>query len=283
MGNELISHSEADAHSQCEKKHDYAHIQKLQPKGTSIALDRGNAGHLIFEVFFTQLKAGVPTEQAKQTALMNPELMQSYSMVAVGEAMGYCVFWIDNIWPTLGWKIVSVEEKFQIEVESGLIYPLKADLIVDIRGSLVLVDHKFTYDAYGDTVIRLLPQMPRYAGALRKLGIPIEYGIYNFIRTRTLKDPAARFVQKEVKFNNHRIKQSILELIQEMQDIKRFEDTPVELRRIPIRTANKMNCDHCGFAELCAAELEGKDTKLMRELDFTENTYGYTDMNEEVA
>lgn len=278
MPNELISHSEVESFSQCEKKHEYAHIQKIQPKSSSIALDRGNAGHLMFEVFFKSLKEGKPTSIAKQLALMNPELMQKYPMVAVGEAMGYVTYWIDNIWPRLGWKIVDVEREFRINVGEGLIYPLKCDLIVEINGELHLVDHKFTYDAYGESVERLLPQMPRYAGALRKLGINIRGGIYNYIRTRPLKDPASRFVQSPVKFNDNRIKESILDLIQEMRTIHQLELTPVNERRRSVRTANKMNCGNCGFAELCARELEGKDTTILRQLEFTENTYGYVDL-----
>ena len=280
MPNELISHSEVEAFGQCEKKHEYAHIQKIQPKKSSLALDRGNAGHLMFEVFFKELLKGTPTEEAKQIAIMNPELMQQYSLQAVGEALPWVAYWIDNVWPTLGWKVVAVEVKNQIPVGEGLIYPFKYDLLVEIRGELVLVDHKFTYDAYSDQTIKILPQMPRYAGALRKLQIPVKYGIYNFVRTRKLNDPNARYKQVPVYFNDTRIKNSILELIQEMRAIKELEETPADKRRLSIRTANKMNCDHCGFSELCARELEGKDTKILRQLEFEENTYGYTEEEE---
>jgi CRISPR/Cas system-associated exonuclease Cas4 (RecB family) len=280
MPNELISHSEVEAFSQCEKKHEYAHIQKIQPKKSSLALDRGNAGHLMFEVFFKSLKEGMPTEEAKRLALMNPELMRLYPMVAVGEAMGWVTYWIDNVWPTLGWKVVAVEQKYEIQVGEGLKYPFKFDLLVEFKGELVLVDHKFTYDAYSEDVCRLLPQMPRYAGAMRKLGIDVRYGIYNFIRTRSLKDPAARFHQQPVKFGDTRIKNSIMELVQEMKAIKQLEDTPVASRRLSIRTANKMNCDHCGFKELCARELEGQDTTILRKLEFEDNSYGYTEESE---
>ena len=66
-----------------------------------------------------------------------------------------------------------------------------------------------------------------------------------------------------------------------MKAIQTFETTPIERRPIAIRVANKMNCDHCGFAELCAMELEGRDTTLMRKNDFEDNTYGYVDESEE--
>lgn len=275
--NELISHSEVEAFSQCEKKHEYAHIQKIQPNKSSTALDRGNAGHLIFEVFLKGIKAGLNVESAKQQALMNPKLMEKYPMVAVGEAMGWCSYWIDNVWPRLGWKIVEVETEYQIPVGEGLIYPLKVDAIIEKRGELEIVDHKFTYDAYSDIVCRLNPQMPRYAGALRKLGINIRRGTYNFIRTRPLKNPEDRYKQVPVNFNDNRIKQSIMEMIQEMKTIKELEETPIERRRLSIRTANKMNCDHCGFNELCARELEGQDTTILRKLEFIPNTYGYVE------
>jgi len=277
MPNELISHSEVEAFSQCEKKHEYAHIQKIQPKKSSLALDRGNAGHLMFEVFFKSLKEGLPTAEAKQLALMNPELMQLYPMVAVGEALGWVSFWIDNIWPTLGWKVVAVEQKYEIQVGEGLKYPFKFDLLIEYKGELVLVDHKFTYDAYSEDVCRILPQMPRYAGAMRKLGINVRSGIYNFIRTRPLKNPMDRYKQEPVKFGDTRVMNSIKELVQEMKTIKELEETPIERRRLSIRTANKMNCDHCGFKELCARELEGKDTTILRKLEFEENSYGYVE------
>ena len=47
---------------------------------------------------------------------------------------------------------------------------------------------------------------------------------------------------------------------------------------LPMHTTNKMNCGNCQFSDLCAEELSGKSTKLMREAFFENNTYGYEDV-----
>src|SRR5690242_8859669 len=58
MARRLISHSEVDSFVQCERKHAYAHIQKLQPKARSEGISRGNAGHKVLEVWAKGLIAG---------------------------------------------------------------------------------------------------------------------------------------------------------------------------------------------------------------------------------
>ena len=269
----LISHSEADAFAQCEKKHEYAHIQKLQPKTSSLALNRGTAGHAMLEKFFEGIKAGESAETAKMTALINNELLTGMDMQAVTEAMLLVKPWIEKIWPTLGWKIVAIEEEFRIPVNEEIVYPFKVDLIIQHRGEYKIVDHKFTYDKYDEGLLNLLPQVPRYAGALQKLGTPIVSGIYNIFKTRKLNDPMDKYVQQEINFNAKRVENSLKELVLTMKEIHSRKTLGIE----GIRTANKMNCGHCGFAMLCAAELAGEDTTMMREVDFEPNAYGYSE------
>ena len=267
----LISHSEADAFAQCEKKHEYAHIQKLQPKTSSLALNRGTAGHAMLEKFFELTKAGADLNTAKNEALMNNDLLAGMDMQAVTEAFLLVKPWIEKVWPTLGWKIVEIEAEFRIPVNESIIYPFKVDLIIEHRGELKIVDHKFAYDPYDDNMIALLPQIPRYAGALRKLGVPIQSGIYNFFRTRKLNNPMDAYVQEPVEFNDARVENSLKELVLTMKEIHQRKTLGIE----GIRTANKMNCGHCGFSLLCAKELSGEDTTMMREVDFEPNQYGY--------
>jgi hypothetical protein len=50
----------------------------------------------------------------------------------------------------------------------------------------VAVDHKTVWDFYTIKDSRLQPQLPKYVGMLRFLGQPVEYGIYNMIRSRRL-------------------------------------------------------------------------------------------------
>lgn len=277
----LISHSEVEAKTQCAKKHDYAHNQKLQPIGHSMALNRGNAGHTMLEVFFLAIKAGTPTEKAKMLAMSAPKLKE-YPIEAVGEAMALVMPWIDNVWPGLGWKIIEVEKEFRVPITDTLIFPFKCDLLIEYRGEIFFVDHKFTYDAYSDEVIEVLAQLPKYIGGIRKLGIPVVGGKYNFFRTRKLKNVMDAFVVKEVPVSDQRILNTMRDQVQVMKQIE-TERGNAELKvnqSRPIRTANKMNCANCGFINLCTAELNGRDTTKMREANFVPNTYGYKELPE---
>lgn len=275
--NILISHSECEAEAQCEMKHEYAHIQRIEPATVSIALQRGNAGHFALETFLKAIKAGMSNKKATNHAINELNDSEEWPLNVINEVRGLVIPWMENIFPTLGWKIVDVEREFRLEIEPGLIYPMKVDAIVEIRGELVIVDHKFVADPYGPEVIRLMPQVPRYIGALRQMGINVRYGIYNFIRTRKLTEKTP-YLQEPITPNNDRIYRSFMEMVQQMQKIRDRKLTPPENRPLPIRTVNKMNCGHCGFNELCGLELEGSNSEFLRKVAFVPNTYGYKDI-----
>lgn len=282
--NHLISHSEVEAFGQCEKKHEYAHIQQLQPNTSSRALDTGNAGHFTLETFLQALIDGADNTEAMRTAMQAIADHDSFDYDIIMKARELCKPWMELIWPKLGWKVMAVEKEFRLTIEEGLIYPFKVDAIIERRGEMMIVDHKFVADPYNDTTIRLMPQMPRYIGAMRMMDLPITGGIYNFVRTRNLKNPmapmsdAGRYGQVDNIPNQARIRNSMLEQIQEMRKINELEKLPLDQRPLAVRTVNKMNCDHCGFAELCAMDLEGRDTTFMKKVGFSPNTYGYKDL-----
>ena len=260
----LISYSEADSFNQCEKKHEYAHEDKLTAITHSDGLTLGTTGHLFMETFFKAILEGQSDKDATHTA----------SMAVAGETMGakaltLCLPWVDGIWPTLGWKIVSVEQEYRVSISDTLVYPMKADLLVQLNGELVLVDHKFLYDPYSQSVMDILPQMPLYIGAMRAHGLNVRYGLYNIIRTRATK--IDNYLMVPIRASDRRIKQAMVEQIETMTRIER--GVPVR-----VRTANKMNCSNCQFNDLCGMELRGEDTTLLRNNFFEPNTYGYEDI-----
>jgi CRISPR/Cas system-associated exonuclease Cas4 (RecB family) len=264
MTRRLISYSEADSFNQCEKKHEYAHEDKLTAITHSDGLTLGTTGHLFFEVFFKAILNGASDFEAKE------EATHAIAGEALGaKALNLLLPWVDGIWPTLGWKIVAVEQEYRVTISDTLVYPMKMDLLVQLNGELVLVDHKFLYDPYSREVIDILPQMPLYIGALRSHGINVKYGLYNIIRTRNTKIDL--YTTEVLKPTATRVKQAMAEQIETM---KRIEQG-VSFR---VRTANKMNCGNCQFNSLCATELRGEDTTLLRTHYFKPNTYGYEDI-----
>lgn len=259
----LISHSEVDTLAQCEYKHYYAHELKLEALSHSQNLNIGNTGHAFMASFLQSIKDGLPTEAARDKAMAS-----ILNLPSAAKALELCLKWVNEVWPKLDWKIIAVEVEYRITVSETLVYPMKADVIVETEGKIAIVDHKFVYDPYPREVIELMPQLPRYIAGARNQGIKVDFGIYNMLRTRSTQKDILTMVATYP--SNTRIIQSFKEQIESMQRIE---------RGIPfrVRTANKINCANCQFRELCTGDLNGEDTSLMKELFFKPNTYGYKD------
>ena len=271
----LISHSEADSFGQCERKHSYAHIQKLQPKKKSDGLSRGNAGHKLLEVWAKAKIAGASNEEAELAGIA-----EASGMYMASEGMALALGWIRDEFPKLGWKLVSAENQYRLELTPTLVYPFKFDLLVEVNKELVLVDHKFLYDFYTQQMIDIFPQMPKYIFGLRQLGMPVQYAIYNMFRTRKVTDPTKKhmygYTMKGLSESakEFRMRDAMREQLLNMKAIEANKANP---QYLPVRSANKMNCGNCGFADLCEFEARGESTKLMREAFYEHNEYGYED------
>ena len=267
MARRLISHSEVDAFEQCEKKHYYGHELKLTKPHHGDGLNRGNAGHKYLEVWAkAMLEEGYTSEMAQIKALQ-----ETAHMPNAVDALQLVIPWVKDIWPTLGWKIIAVEGEYRVTITETLVFPFKFDLLVEIKGEIVVVDHKFLYDLYTQEMIDIFPQPVKYMAGLRSHGIDVKYAIYNMFRTR--KTEIDKYKQLETRPNAFRIKTAMQEQVEGMKRIEAKNP-------IPLRTANKMNCGNCQFAPLCAAELRGENTQLMRDNFYVHNTYGYTDIEE---
>lgn len=275
-GRRLISHSESDAYGQCEQKHSFAHEEKLQPKKRGSALARGSAGHLYLETFLQATKDGMPNEAARKKALHKVAAEPN-----AAEIIPLVTYWAENIWPTLGWRIIEVEYEFEpVGVSNTLAIPGKIDLIAEVWNAtanewqIMVIDHKFLYDPYPVPVFDLLPQIPKYIGILRSKGMKVKGGIFNVMRTRKLNNPNEAYKLFPVYPTNAQIKRYIVEQVTNMNQIEANAANP---EYIPVRTVNKMNCANCGFLDLCLARAQGRDTKLLEKIDFEPNTYGYTE------
>jgi hypothetical protein len=92
-----------------------------------------------------------------------------------------------------GYLILGAEAAFNLKLTDEASYTFIVDLIVKTpQGEIVAVDHKNQYDFINEGDARLLPQLPKYIGALRALGTPVEYGLYNQLRTRKVSGPAMK-------------------------------------------------------------------------------------------
>ena len=281
-----VSHSEVDSYLLCRRKHYYGYTKSLQRVTESSSLAMGSAGHKVLEVFYTTILEAGTTVEAQQGAVKK-------ALLAAKLEMDYLAKEVEipanraNIFNTLndiyfpnepfvneGWLIQGVEKQFNLEYdpENQLQYPFVVDLIVvSPEGKTVVVDHKFVYDFYNYEASIMQPQIPKYVGALRALNYKIDYGMYNMIRTRKMKETNFDTMCSllDVKPEPARVKQVFMEQIavaNEIQAVKKM--TEEEQDAHAFRVANKMVCQSCSFLSLCRTELTGGNGKLMMETEY---------------
>lgn len=258
-----ISHSTGEAFLACEKKYEYAHVDNIAPKVMPAALALGIYGHKVFQIFFETIKEHNDPQLAQVLALR----WAYQDMFHFGKIGKELIHWFEYEWPKLGWKILEVEKVYYLKLNEDTEFPFTVDLIIELNGQILIVDHKFTADAYDEPLLLVYPQLPKYIGGLRALGVPVVSAIYNIVRTRSMKDMDAKMVRQPIKPNSARIKNSFLIHLNTIDKIKTH--TGEFVRNVGY------GCKFCSFVDLCGLEMNGEDSTALKATDFVPNTYGY--------
>lgn len=268
-----VSHSTAEAFEACEYRYYLAHVENIAPKQMPHQLALGVYGHGVFQKFFEVIKEtqtevdGVFTPGDSQLA-QAVALRHAYQDIEhFGKIGRELIHWFDSVWPTLGWKIIEVEKTFYLRLTEDIEFPWTVDLIVELNGQLILVDHKFTADAYPDEVLLVYSQLPKYIGGLRAKGIPVKSAIYNIVRTRSMKDLDAKLVRQVLRPNNDRIKNSFKNHLATIDKIRNHTGE--------FTKNTGYGCKFCSFVDICGLEMNGEDATALKANDFVPNTYGY--------
>lgn len=300
----VISHSEVESYLSCQQKHYYAFMDStfgpfagLEPVTFSDSLFRGIQGHEALAVFFTNIKDGKSIAEAAEqsyiylrTVGVRPEILTNPSHLKIVMDLANRIlprFYANEVVTLLaqGWKPVYVEHTFRLRMEfvnGTFVYPFKPDVVMsDSAGNLWIWDHKFVYNFYGDAEIKLLPQLPKYIGALRANDIYIKGGYYNQLRWREVKDLDNHVRHDKVVPTDKRVENAFRQQYKVTTEIANkklrvSKGEPVETTRV----LSTMVCKSCSFKHLCAADLNGENTNLMKRVEFRANTYGYTETGE---
>lgn len=273
-----VSHSEVDSYLLCRRKHYYGYTKSLQRVRESAALAMGSAGHKVLEVFYDNILKGhsfaIALEDARATADELRKQVEIPSNRADIFDTLFELYFPNEPLVNKGWTILAVEKQFSLEYDEAkkLQYPFVVDIIAQSpEGKIVVIDHKFVYDFYTYEASIMQPQIPKYIGALRALNHKVDYGAYNMIRTRKLKEPdAASMIQwLDVKPEAQRVKQVFTEQIAVADEIQYIKNMPEELQDArAFRVANKMVCQSCSFLDICRTELSGGNSKLMIQTEY---------------
>lgn len=288
-----VSHSRVESFLRCGRQEYYSYGRKLQKRDTSTALALGSAIHSVLEVLYsTVLAAGMSKKAQREAypAAVEAALAHVDKLYAEGfedspkrsplrliiEKYLQHEPFIDNAWrddDDRQWLILAVEKEFRLEwdPETKSSYPFVVDMLVkDPDGYVVVTDHKGVYDLYRYDDTELMPQLPKYIGALRALGYKVSgKGVYNMLRTRP-DTKAGRPIEEwalalTIDISSTRVQRTFEEQVTASQMVHELDHlTPEERDRRALRVNNKDICTRmCDFRELCVEELRGGNTAVL--------------------
>jgi hypothetical protein len=264
----------------------------LEPKQYSDGLYRGIAGHSGQEFFWKAIQEGSTIEDAATVGLravseyaLKPNPKYDILEDLTTRILPRYFFEVASELINSGWRVKAVEKTYRLEIED-LVYPFKPDLILSSPTNENFVwDHKFLYNFYTARQVDLMPQIPKYVGALRSLGFPVAGGKYNILRWRPVRDLSinANFRTLDGNTSDAKIAHTFMQQVKHMRKIQHYKTIPNEEWRAEVhlnRVLTTMICDKCPFHELCAQEIEGQNTRVLVAANFSPNTYGYSEVED---
>jgi hypothetical protein len=268
------SHSEVEAFLQCERRHYYSYGEKLEGKVVSEALIRGIVGHSTLASYYQSLKDGYEKTPAMDMAIdvmyaeTDKYADQLFDKDKFVTELG---FLIQDYWDTYiddYMEILEVEVLHTIQLTDTFQMPVKIDLLARIPGrGIVAIDFKFCYDFFNVDKLDLSPQLPKYMAALTELGIHVDGIMYDELRYRKTKDNEAdhslKFRRTPVIVTPNKVVTIMREQLMAGKRISQLKqlDLPDWESKI---LRNPQACMMCPFVSVCSADLDGKDSDLVR-------------------
>jgi hypothetical protein len=278
-GPRRISNSETSAFLQCERKWLYQYQMNLEPVKTGTALNRGIIGHeclaAYYEVLMDEPYAFKKAEDAAYLALA-PHFAVDSDLEMLFQLRGLLERYFAYAKGD-GWKILAVEQSYDINVNDDFGYVMRLDVLANIKDKNVLVDHKFVYNFYNANTIDMNCQIPKYIGALRFNKINVDYAMLNQILYRTKKggySDEETFQRAVLRPSPVEVRNVMREQFQASEQIMRFYADP-DVDKHVIRTMNYMTCKNCSMLPLCKADLMEQDTTEILATGYQPNSYGY--------
>lgn len=279
----LISNSEVRSFQSCQRKHYYSFRERLAPKeGYSVAVTRGVAGHDALAEFYLQKQVGESKEKCLVEAM---RVLDGYYVdypdmwTEFGQLKRVLTRYADYYWDE-NWEPIEIERQHEMFLDNrtDLSFGMRLDLLVSVKGTLVLVDHKFVYNFFTDKELAMAAQLQKYLHTLNKNGIPVKTAIVNQIRYRDLKHPDPSMVfkrsyihsteyERERVMNEHKKTAKLIEIYKTLDKDAHFAETHMSL--------DKNTCGSCAFQPLCKSHLLGNSTDDTKAVLYKPNDYLY--------
>ncbi len=272
-----VSHSEVEAYLKCERAHYYGYGMQIQHKYTSDALSRGTLGHKALEVYFTARMNGTPYDDcvSESIGFISSHMATHMEDLTICSELLVCLTIFFNQGGMQEFEILAVEKEFVLSVTDDLEMPFIPDVIVrDSSGRIGVVDNKFIKTLYSDRDLAHMPQLAKYAGALRVMGYDIEWAaLSEFKWSAMTADPVTKYKFQYLELNDARIKRSFKEQVIASTRIQERKTLSLyEWGEDALRASNTMICGNCSFRAICDAELNDYQPQLILDNEYVAKT-----------
>jgi hypothetical protein len=295
----IVSNSNIETFQKCERMFYYGVKLNLQLKVLPDFLKRGSFGHDCMEVGFQCIMDGGSVEDASKVIAEGPlqKLMNSGDPDAASMMKVYRHVISFIAWSQLegvGWKPVALEDVGMWNISKGepttkesldpadLVFAYTPDLIIEFtkglyRGQHAVLDYKFIGQYMSEVAINMAQQIPKYIIYRNKThtDFKIRRGAFVQLNTRAQASDTGHklFLVKWVEPNKKRLARIEEENEQWVERVANAKDnySPDQF----LRTVNKDVCNRCFFADLCAAEFDGRPIDKIIQREYVDNDYGY--------
>lgn len=283
-----ISHSDVKSMNKCEYRWYYERYKNLMPiGGYPEVMEVGTFGHSLMEEAFKVIQAGGTYEEA---ATASGQLLVNVTdsllkMKVYKNVLGFVAWFLEQ-----GLRVVDIEDKQSYPVAPGVEFGFTPDITAEhtvgpLRGSLSIMDYKFTGQYWSDREINMFQQVPKY-GLYKSLrtGLNISRGAVVMLNTRADAGATGNklFLVKWIPFNKKRLENLRREnesMMRRIHSIKQYGDTHGEekMKELLVHTGDEKACKFCFFADdLCPMEFDGRDVSKVIARNYRQNVdYGY--------
>lgn len=188
VGKEITTHSMIKTMRACPRQAGFKYVDRLKPRQLSKPLKRGTWMHSLLE----EHHAGRDWEA------MHRALTNKYNQLFDEEKDFYgnlpkeCLQLMKSyVWHYKDdpWTVHETEFTVEADFPDGRLYRGKVDALIENQFGLWIVDHK-THATLPNFKYRVLDaQSALYLWAARKMGIPVQGFIWNYLRTKGMSEP----------------------------------------------------------------------------------------------
>ena len=301
-----ITNSQAKSYQRCHRQYDYKYGQLLTPLSVGLPLKRGSWLHELLEADLRGKDWRERNEELETefNRLFEEERERYGNLPLICENImeSYVYHWREE---RASWKILAVEEKFEIELPDGHTLVFKVDGIIEDDYGQWLLEHKSHKTIPNDNYRFIDIQSARYVWGLMKLGWDIQGVIWDYIRTKEPSKP--KLLQDGTRLSRAKLDTDLFTYVSALKeyglDPRDYRDVILRLKehnnffrreRVPkpprvintlveelVHVADEIEGGYhpdrsiergcafsCDYLEVCMTELYGGDAEQIRKLKY---------------